>query len=56
LLTVRGLCCAWVRAAQSVGAFMLMVVVAVVQHAERVLLVQEAKPSVRGHRTFPAGA
>lgn len=34
---------------------MLMVVVAVVQHAERVLLVQEAKPSVRGTWNLPGG-
>ena len=34
---------------------MLMVVVAVVQHAERVLLVQEAKHSVRGKWNLPGG-
>jgi 8-oxo-dGTP diphosphatase len=34
---------------------MLMVVVAVVQHAERVLLVQEAKQSVRGTWNLPGG-
>lgn len=34
---------------------MLMVVVAVIQHAERVLLVQEAKQSVRGTWNLPGG-